>query len=131
MEDSLNAALREDAAVGAIVGAGASARVYPLVLPQSVNLPAVTYQRISTPRVVTTTLSGPNARVNCRMQVDCWAGTFAQAKALSSAVRAALLSADSFTAIAIDNRDLYEPGDRADGLSIFRSSADYSCWYLE
>jgi hypothetical protein len=131
MESDLNALLRADAGVGAIVGAGSAARVYPIILPQAGTFPAVTYQRISTPRIVTATLGGQNARVKCRMQLDCWAETFAQAKALAAAVRSAMLGAATFTAIALDERDMYEAGDSSDGLTLYRTSVDYSCWYLE
>lgn len=126
MEAALHAVLSADAGVTALVGSGASARIYPLLMQQSSAHPAVTYQRISAPRVETASLSGQNARVRCRMQLDCWARTFAQALSLSDAVRAAMLGASTFTALALDERHTYE-----DDTSIYRISADYSCWYLE
>lgn len=126
MEADLHALLSADPSIGAIVGLAGSARIYPLLMPQGGALPAVTYQRISTPRIDTASMLGHNARVRCRMQVDCWAPTFAQAKALSDAVRAAMATATTFTALAVDERHTYEDDTR-----IYRASADYSCWYLE
>ena len=126
MEAALHAVLSADAGVTALVGSGASARIYPLLMQQSSAHPAVTYQRISAPRIETASLSGQNARVRCRMQLDCWARTFAQALSLSDAVRTAMLGASTFTALALDERHTYE-----DDTSIYRISADYSCWYLE
>ena len=126
MEAALHTLLSTDVGVGAIVGLSASARIYPLLMPQGGALPAVTYQRISTPRIDTASLLGNNARVRCRMQVDCWASTFAQAKALADAVRAAMTASSTFTALAVDERHTYEDDTR-----IYRASADYSCWYLD
>ena len=47
------------------------------------------------------------------------------------AVRTAMLGATTFTALALDEQSLYEPGEREDGLHFYRISTDYSCWYLE
>ena len=131
MEAALYTLLSTDASVTAVIGSGASARAYPLLLPQNGTLPAVTYQRVSTPRILTASLGGQNARVKCRMQMDCWARTFAQARTLADAVRTAMLGATTFTALALDEQSLYEPGEREDGLHFYRISTDYSCWYLE
>lgn len=119
--------MANDATVGGLVGGtGSSARVYPMILPQGSVLPAVTYQVIDKPRIDTASLSGHNARVRARVQVDCWAGTYAQVKSLADATRNALLTASAFTALNLDDRDLYE-----DDTHIYRVSADFSVWYLE
>lgn len=124
MEADLYSALANDATVGGLVGIGSSARVYPMILPQGSVLPAVTYQVVDKPRIDTASLSGHNSRIRARVQVDCWATTYAQAKSLATATRNALLSA--FTALNLDDRDLYE-----DDTHIYRVSADFSVWYLE
>lgn len=127
MEADLYSAMANDATVGGLVGGtGSSARVYPMILPQGSVLPAVTYQVIDKPRIDTASLSGHNARVRARVQVDCWAGTYAQVKSLADATRNALLTASAFTALNLDDRDLYE-----DDTHIYRVSADFSVWYLE
>lgn len=127
MESDLYSALANDAAVGALVGGtGSAARVYPLVRPQAAALPAVTYQVIDKPRLDTASLSGHNARVRARVQVDSWALVYSDVKSLAAAVRAALLSASAFTALNLDDRDLFE-----DDTLIYRVSADFSVWHLE
>jgi len=71
-------ALVNDGGVGALV----STRVYPLTLPQTPTLPAVTYQRISnSPQNGSTDLRGT------RWQVSCWATTHVGAEALAAAVK--------------------------------------------
>jgi len=51
-------------------------RIYPLVLPQTPELPAVTYIRIDTPRLAQL----ENAFLpHPRFQFSCWAETFEEA----------------------------------------------------
>lgn len=127
MEQVIYTALANSAAIGALVGGtGANARVYPLLMPQGSSLPAVTYFRVSTDRIATASLSGHNARVNARVQIDCWADTYANSKSLASAVKSVMLSATTFTALSVSERDLYEPDTE-----VYRVSADFSVWYLE
>ncbi len=83
---ALRAHLLDDAAIVARV----DARVYPLRLPQpkpapAVNLPAITYQRISGFRFAH--LRGAEALARPRYQVDCYAQTHDAAQALGSLVR--------------------------------------------
>lgn len=71
-------------AVTAIV----SNRITPLIRPQDLVLPAVTLQEISlTPA---NTFAGNGNLDDCRVQVNCWAATYTDAKALARAVRAAM-----------------------------------------
>jgi len=69
-------------------------RIHPLKLPQSVTLPAVTYQRISTPREIThdqgNDASDGGELAMPRFQFTAWAETFASAKAVSKQIRKAL-----------------------------------------
>lgn len=125
VESDLYTALSIDASVGAIVGGtGDGARIYPMLRPQGAALPAVTYQLIDRPRIDTASLRGNNAKVRSRVQVDCWAESYAVAKSLAAAVKNAVLAA--LTALSIDERDLYE-----DDTGIYRVSSDFSIWHLE
>lgn len=67
-----------------------SARLYPDVLPQGATLPAVVYQRISTPRQHTFGAGCPVAVSRPRLQYACWAATPAAALAVCEALRSAL-----------------------------------------
>ena len=74
--------LLADAGISALVGT----RIYPGgQLPQNPTLPAITYKLISGNWIQTATgaagLAGP------RMQIDCWAETYAGADALFELVR--------------------------------------------
>lgn len=66
----------------------ASTRIYPVKLPQSATLEAITYQRVSTRRGH---LMGTDDGIAyTRVQVTSWAETYSEAKALAEAVRVAL-----------------------------------------
>lgn len=84
IETGLQSHLSADANVSALV----SSRIYPLRLPQSFTLPALTYQRVSTERKPT--LSGPNERVVGRFQINCFAVSYSAARTLANKVRISL-----------------------------------------
>ena len=99
-------------------------RVYPLLLPQSPTLPAVTYQRIDAPREER---FGGDPVAYPRFQIDSWAKTYAGAKAVATQVRGAL---QLWRTTATDpqimdsdiesDEDLYEPDT-----GLYRVRADY------
>lgn len=62
-----------------------SARVYPVILPQNVVLPAIAYQRISG-----TEQNGSTSIREARYQINCWGATFASAQSVAAQVRDAL-----------------------------------------
>ena len=88
-------------------------RIYALKLPQRVELPAVTYQRVSTPRLLAFQRS---FLPHPRFQFKCWAGTFPRARNVAEQVVAALniymgAMGDYTVQVSIveDDRDIYEP----------------------
>jgi hypothetical protein len=83
-EDAMVARLTAHAGVTALAGT----RVYPLVIPQEAPLPAIRYARITTfrPQV----MSEETGTAEIMLQLDSYATTYAGAKALGNAVRAAL-----------------------------------------
>lgn len=87
----------EQAIVALLVAAGTLAgdRIDPLSLPRDPVLPAISYQRISTPRQLAH--NGDQGYAGFRVQVNCWAkriegsdGGYFQAKQLADEVRVAL-----------------------------------------
>jgi hypothetical protein len=66
-----------------------STRVYPLKLPQTVTLPAITYQRISTPRELTHDQKAGGLALP-RFQFNCWGTTFSSVKAVVKQLRECL-----------------------------------------
>lgn len=65
-------------------------RVYPLVLPQAPTLPAIRYQRISTPRSQYRTMDGRANYASPRFQVDVWANDHGTAVQVAQAIYALL-----------------------------------------
>ena len=88
IEDALYAYLGRQAQLTALIGAGDAMRLYPDVLPEGVPYPAVTYFRVSTPRLHV--LSGPSGFAQPRFQFSAWANNKADVIAVTEAVRAAL-----------------------------------------
>jgi len=65
-----------------------ASRIYPSRLPQSVVLPAITYLKVSGPRVPTH--QGPSGLAKPRFQISCWDEKYLDAKAVAVQVRQAL-----------------------------------------
>jgi hypothetical protein len=83
IETGLVSHLLADAPLMAVI----ERRLYPLVLPQDAAVPAVTYQRVSTPRTLTLKGGGTTAP---RFQFSAWAMTYSQAKQVGELLKAAL-----------------------------------------
>lgn len=110
-----------DSAVAAIV----VARVFPNTLPQNSVLPAIVYQGVSD--VPENSLNGTVSTTvkSARVQFDCYARTYAEAKALEVAVESALGDVtDSDLSISLEvSRDLYD-----DVTQYHRVSMDFIIW---
>lgn len=71
-------------ALAALVGT----RIYPEILPQDVVYPCMRYARVGTIRGLM--LDGVNTLTEVRMQIDIWARSYAEIRAIGNALRAAL-----------------------------------------
>ena len=127
METAVRAILAADGTVSGLV----SSRIYPMKLPQGPTMPAITYSRVSGPRVQE--LSGPSGLAFPRVQVDSWASTYAGVKALADAVRKALdgyrdtIASIRIGGVIMDGEvDIYEPG-----VEEYRVTQDYIVWHDE
>jgi len=120
VESEIVTLLAADGGVSALV----VARIYPLILPQDPTLPAITYARVTTSRIYSS--EGYSNLDNAMIQVDCWASTYAGAKALGTAVLSAMDGSSTFSAVLIDERDMFE-----DDVEIYRVSMDFSTWNTE
>jgi hypothetical protein len=112
----IETALRELLETNAGVQAIAAGRVWPLKLPQSAELPALVYQRISTPDPPLG-LEGEVGPSRPRFQVSSWAATDGVARQLGAAVRTALhghsgvIAGEPIRLMRVANSlDGYEPG---------------------
>lgn len=127
MEEALIAILLADDDLAALVGS----KIHWLRRPQKQALPSVTLQTIGGPR--TNHTEGADSIVGYRVQVDCWASTFAGAKACARAVEAAV-SGKRFPAQAtnihgvfvLDANDSFE-GEEPE--AIHRSRLDLRVWH--
>ena len=89
--EGIVAHLRADAGIQGLVNNGDSPETYRIFhdpLPQEVTFPALSYQRISSPR--TNTLDGPETFSQVRIQIDCHDTTISGVSTLSAAVVTAL-----------------------------------------
>ena len=120
-EKYLVATLKGNAPLAALVGT----RIFPLIVPQGTDFPCISYQRIS--GMPANTLSGHSGLEEIDLQIDVWAKTYAEAKEIAKAVRAAMPATGTpFSAHLRTDEDL--PGD--DG-TYFRVSMEYTVWFLE
>ena len=104
-ERKIYATLTGDPTVSGLVGT----RVYPFTAPQDVTLPYVTYFRAG--GTLENGFSGYLGTERPRIQIDCWAATYAGAKALALAVRGAMDAATTFSAACESDRDGFEDTD--------------------
>lgn len=110
----------------AAVGALAGERVWPHIADQNSTFPYVTYGMVSA--LPTNSLDGYSNLVRERAQVDVWSTDYAQAIALATAVRDAVIGSNStvFKAVWADKRDSFEAED-----SIYNVQQDFLIWFAE
>lgn len=129
-EAAILARLRAVAGVTALLGAGASMRVYAQAAPPKCVTPYATYTRISTNTEPAASLEGGRPQVAwSRIQFEAWSKKYAEAKAVEDALRLALDGwGDTLAGVTvnscrrIDARDLYEPDTNP---PLHRAGADY------
>ena len=114
-----------------------STRIYPLDLPPSVTLPAVTYQIIDAPIEATHDEAAGSSLVYARHQITSWATTYAASVALAKQIHLALqgfkgiitVGADTFTIMSSLRAGKMPNKDPETGL--YWISQDYIIWYTE
>ena len=132
VEEALVSVLKAASAVTNIC----STRVYPAVVPQKGTIPALTYQRISGPRI--RDLDGPDGMATPRFQINCWSTTYKGAFTLSNAVRG-VLDNYSGTVLSVvihdcaleDEGDMFEPQVGADTEKRYGRRLDFIVWHGE
>lgn len=107
-------------------------RVFPVVLPQAAPRPSLTYQVISGPRLYSQ--DGAALPTTFRVQLDIWADTYEDTRAVRDALLPTLTGAKFaafgsppvvIQAVFVDNeRDLYESELNEPGPLLFRKSID-------
>lgn len=130
IEEAIYSYLSGHAGLTALV----SNRIYPLVMPQNTILPAVTFSKVSGPRVHA--MQKDTGMAYPRFQVSCWGSTYKQAKEVAAQVRAALQDYKGTMGGAggvvvggvfiQDENDLYEPGTQ-----VYHVALDFIIWHDE
>jgi len=89
IEDAIYQKLLADPDVTAIVGSGNDARIFPMILPQNIEFPAVHFSRISADR--TYSMDGKTGLVVARFQFESYSDKNPEeVKNLSEAIRRSL-----------------------------------------
>ena len=99
----------------------AGSRVWPLTAPDTPTTPYIVYQRIFSKS--DNALGGNTGLINTRVQIDCYALTYADAQTLAAQVDT-LMSAWATQNLSVGATDLYESE-----VHLFRVTADYSIWH--
>lgn len=126
MEGALRARLLADATVAALVGQ----RAYWVERPQGGVLPDITLQVITDGREQD--MKGFVGLQQTRVQVDCRASSYAQARALAEAVITAGVAAGTFYGVRFERAEVEGPIDlpeRTDTQFIHRKSFDLLAWH--
>lgn len=121
IEEALHTKLIEDSALGNLIGT----RVYTLRLPQKPTYPCVVLSRVSTSEGLAH--DGPIGYEIMRLQIDSYATTFASARAVADAVRAALNGASVTIGDVVIHAINFENqiDNWGDWLEIWRITQDY------
>lgn len=109
-------ALSADSTVAALV----ATRIYPVLLPLSVVMPAICYQTIAT--TPQNGFDGNHSLDQVRAQVDSWSTTLTEAQALAAAVRAAMAVAPLY------GLPLMSFEDYDSETQLYRVVQDFSIW---
>ena len=132
LDQAIKSRLEAVAGVTALVGSGSSARIYPMLLPQNPTYPAVRYQQVDGVRE--SAMGADIGVVSATVQIDSYAETYAGARALAEAVRAALQRfSGTVASVQIDDvfvasgpNDFYEEQVKAR-----RVQYDFQVWHRE
>lgn len=129
-DEILFAIVSSDAAVGALIGAGAACRLYPGgMIPQDEQLPAASYQIIV--GVPENVMDAAPCGDHVRIQINAFAiNDHDLAKSIGTAIESALENEDAMVAYDCGVRCVGWNGVDwdADEVKRFRDSRDYSFW---
>lgn len=127
MEKAFADLLLGSEALAALVGD----RIYPVIRPQGSPTPCVVYNGFAPEQVMTT--SGRANLAGKRLQLDVYAKTYPEAKAIEAAVNDRLIG---FSGVIgdVEFQGIFDNGGRGDGFEhtapdqLFRVSTDYLVW---
>lgn len=106
--------------IQALLASLVAGRCYPLVAPESVVKPYITYQVIS--NVPEVTLEGPCGTERLRIQIDVWGSTYATVKGLETQIKSTM-AVSSIVNIPLMTQDLYESE-----VKTYRQLMEFAIW---
>lgn len=117
--EAVKALLAENEDVTALVGT----RIYPMFMPQNVDMPAIVLGEVSD--VPASSMDGLGTTTTTRLQVDVYAKSYPDAAAVARLVESVLvtLKGPSMTAWREVSRDLFDAE-----LKLFRRLTEFSVW---
>lgn len=127
LEEALVSALKAHAGLEALV----VERIFPVMVPQGTTLPAVSYRRVSGPRIHA--MVADPGLASPRIQVDAWGATYASAKAVAAQV-IDCLQRWSGTVETVSVQDTYFQGDQDiydPDTERWQVSMDFIVWHNE
>lgn len=110
IQEDIYKLLSEDSGVKAIV----STRIYPVEIPQGINVPAIVYETDITP---IKSLDGESGIDNGNIEITCWAKDYKTVHLLAAAVRAAFVGS-KIGVITGNMQDTIDPETRNYGVII-------------
>lgn len=133
IDDTVEATLRNvlvnDVFLNMLIGTS----IYPNIVPQGADIPAITYQQISGPRLHD--MQGAVGMCKARYQINCWAASYAAAKELAEAVRLTLDGYSSEGTIKVihlaNEGDLPKTLPGLDQLTRYGKRLDFFVWFTE
>lgn len=127
LEEGLFRKLQSDTTLVGLLGT----RMHPGRLPQTPTYPALVYKRVSGVRV--RHLRGPAGLAHARLQLDVYAATYAQGKAVADRIRVVLddLAADYGSVVVQGAFLLMEQDVFEEAVDKHRVILDYEVWYQE
>lgn len=134
LDEGLVAYLKAYAGLTALI----STRIYPLMFPDGVTMPCMTYAIVDTPYTHTMDSSGATGNLtNPRYQFDVWATTPGSVKAIQDQLRAALNGKKGSTgagAVTVTIRAALvenETRERDPETRLYRGISEYVIWFEE
>jgi hypothetical protein len=110
--------------------------IYPVVLPQTAGLPAITYARITGGH--DHNLKQATGAAIPTFELDCWGATYDQADQLAEAVRQKMqgfsgaMGSTLVTSVLLDDEvDAFEPNDDGSDTGLYRITLKYRIQYRE
>lgn len=115
IETAIRSVLQAQPAIAAIVGSN----IYPVLLPEDSQLPALTFQIVGSTSYQGLTTHGMQ---RLRVQIDCWAKTYLSAVTLRDAISTSLdgYKDSNFSALLLSKVDYYE-----DAALMFRALLEF------